>query len=131
MTMHLLPEQPGGVADLPGLPRGEDGPIFAAPWQAHAFALAVGLHERGVFSWAEWASALARAIAQAQLRGDADQGETYYHHWLAALETLLIDKGLAAHEQIHALENAWAAAAARTRHGLPIELEATERALAR
>ena len=129
--MPVLPEPPRGVADLPGLPRNLDGPVFAAPWQAHAFALAVGLHERGVFTWAEWASALAQAISHAQLSGDTDQGETYYHHWLDALETLLIDKGLTAHEQIHALENAWAAAAARTRHGLPIELEATERALAR
>ena len=129
--MYVRPERPRGVAELPGLPRNLDGPIFAAPWQAHAFALALGLHERGVFTWAEWASALARAIAQAQLRGDADQGETYYHHWLDALEALLIEKGLAAHEQIHALESAWAAAAARTRHGLPVELEAAERALAR
>ncbi len=119
------------LATLSGLPRNQDGPVFKEPWQAHAFALALNLHERGAYTWAEWAAALAQAIAQAQTVGDPDHGDTYYHHWLDALERLMIDKGLAAHEQIHALESAWAAAAERTPHGQPIELSAAERALAR
>lgn len=119
------------LKELPGLPRDADGPVFNAPWQAQAFALVVALHERGVFSWGEWATALALAIAEAQAAGDADLGDTYYTHWLHALEGLVLRKGLANHEQLHALEHAWQHAAERTPHGQPIELSDDERALAR
>jgi nitrile hydratase accessory protein len=128
--MNTTPLQ-AELAALPGLPRDADGPVFAAPWQAQAFALTVSLHQRGVFTWPEWAGALSRAITQAQARGDADLGDTYYQHWLDALESLLIAKGLAGHAQIHALEAAWASAAERTPHGQPIELNEQERAQAR
>ena len=73
---------------MPGIPTDEDGPVFRAPWEAHAFAMALRLYERGVFTWSEWAAALAEEIARAQAAGDPDTGETYYHHWLAALERL-------------------------------------------
>lgn len=116
------PAAPPPISALTGLPQDEQGPVFAAPWQAQAFALVLGLHERGVFGWDEWAAALSQAITQAQAQGDADLGDTYYRHWLDALETLLITKGLAGHEQIHAMEAAWATAAARTPHGQPIVL---------
>ena len=116
--------------DLPGLPRDNDGPVFSAPWQAQAFALALALHERGVFTWPEWAAALTEAIRRAQAQGDPDHGDTYYRHWLDALEQLVIAKGLADAERLHALEHAWEAAAARTPHGQPIELSAAEKALA-
>lgn len=116
--------------ELPGLPRDDDGPVFTAPWQAQAFALALALHERGAFTWPEWAAALTDAIRRAQAAGDADLGDTYYRHWLDALEQLVIAKGLADPDRLHALEHAWEAAAARTPHGLPIELSASERALA-
>ena len=118
------------LSALPGLPRNPHGPVFEAPWQAQAFALVLGLHEQGVFTWGEWARTLSRAIGQAQAGGDPDDGDTYYHHWLDALESLLIEKGLAAHEQIHAMEAAWAAAAERTPHGRAIVLTAEERAWA-
>jgi nitrile hydratase accessory protein len=118
------------LSALAGLPRNAEGPVFAAPWQAQAFALVVSLHQRGAFTWSEWATALSHAIAQAQAQGDADLGDTYYQHWLEALETLLIEKGLAAHTQIHAMEAAWAAAAARTPHGQAIVLTPQERAIA-
>ena len=118
------------ACDLPGLPRDDHGPVFGAPWQAQAFALALALHERGAFSWTEWAAALSEAIRRAQLAGDPDQGDTYYAHWLDALEQLVIAKGLADAQRLHALEHAWEAAAARTPHGQPIELSAQERALA-
>lgn len=118
------------LSDLPGMPRNQQGPVFAAPWQAQAFAMVLGLHERGVFTWGEWASALSRAIGSAQDQGNPDHGDTYYHHWLDALEALVVEKGLAAHEQIHAMEAAWAAAAERTPHGQAIVLTMEERALA-
>ena len=115
----------------PGLPRDADGPVFRAPWEAQAFALALALHERGAFSWTEWATALTDAIRRAQAAGDPDLGGTYYRHWLDALESLVLAKGLGGSAQLHALEHAWADAAARTPHGAPIELSDAERALAR
>ena len=84
------------VAALPRLPRDHEGPVFAEPWQAQAFALAVKLSEQGHFSWTEWAAALARELSDAASRGEPDlDGSHYYHHWLAALERLAIAKGLA------------------------------------
>ena len=124
----MNPDHP--ARDLPGLPRDNDGPVFSAPWQAQAFALALALHERGVFTWPEWAAALTEAIRRAQAQGDPDHGDTYYRHWLDALEQLVIAKGLADAGRLHALEHAWEAAAARTPHGQPIELSAAEKALA-
>ena len=79
---------------LPGLPLDEDGPVFREPWQAQAFALALKLHEQGVFTWDEWAHQLNRAIAAARAGGDPDLGNTYYHHWLAALENIVAAKNL-------------------------------------
>lgn len=106
-------------------------PPFAAPWQAHAFALTLALHERGVFSWPQWTAALAAAIARAQARGEPDDGSTYYQHWLDALETLLLARGMADAATLHALEHAWEDAAARTPHGQPIELPPSALQLAR
>ena len=123
-----LPEPPE-LPDLPGLPHDADGPVFAAPWQAQAFAMTLALHERGLFNWGEWAQALSQAIAQAQGQGDPDLGDTYYHHWLHALETLLQAKGLASAATLTALEHAWEDAAERTPHGQAIELRPEERAL--
>lgn len=116
--------------ELPGLPHDGDGPVFTAPWQAQAFALTLALHERGAFTWPEWAEGLTAAIRRAQAAGDADLGDTYYRHWLDALEHLVIAKGLADAGRLHALEHAWEAAAARTPHGQPIELTAAEQSLA-
>lgn len=117
--------------ELPGLPHDGHGPVFSAPWQAQAFALTLALHERGVFTWPQWAQALSEAIARAQAGGDPDHGDTYYAHWLDALETLVTGQGLAHPQQLHALEHAWADAAARTPHGQPIVLDDDARALAR
>jgi nitrile hydratase accessory protein len=76
------------VLDLEGIPKDAQGPVFNEPWQARVFAMAVLLHECGVFSWSEWAAALSHEIRVAQAAGDRDLGDTYYHHWLKALETL-------------------------------------------
>ena len=107
---------------LPGQPEADGSPVFGEPWEAHAFGLAVQLHERGVFTWPEWAAVLADEIVRAQGAGDPDTGETYYRHWLAALETLVADKGAASEEEQERTREAWRRAAHRTPHGQPIEL---------
>lgn len=96
--------------------------MFREPWEARAFAVALALHERGVFTWTEWASALADQIKRAQAAGDADSGDTYYQHWLATLETLVADKGVAPAAMLRQYRDAWDHAADRTPHGSPIEL---------
>jgi nitrile hydratase accessory protein len=108
---------------LPGQPLHAGEPVFAAPWQAQAFAMAVALHQRGLFTWTEWAEALARQIGAAQAAGDADRGDTYYGHWLAALEALVASKGAGSAGELARYRDAWAQAAERTPHGQPIELQ--------
>lgn len=110
-------------ATLPGQPADESGPVFGEPWEAQAFAMTLVLHQRGLFSWGEWATALAGHIAAAQARGDADRGDTYYHHWLAALESLVASKGASSAEELSRYRDAWDRAAGRTPHGQPIELQ--------
>jgi nitrile hydratase accessory protein len=110
----------------PGMPRDDEGPVFAEPWEAQAFALAVALHERGVFSWPEWTSTLAAEIERAQAAGDPDTGETYYLHWLAALERLASEKGLTDAPTLARYGRAWEHAAERTPHGTPIELRSED-----
>ena len=113
-----------GAPDLPALPRDDAGaPVFQAPWEAQAFAMAVRLHEAGHFTWAEWAGRLAQAIKRAQAAGDPDRGDTYYHHWLAALEGLVAEKGLIAADELRTRKAEWEAAARATPHGQPIELQ--------
>jgi nitrile hydratase accessory protein len=110
------------LAALPRLPRDEGGPVFAEPWQAQAFALAVRLSEQGYFTWKEWAAALAAEFKAAADRGEPDDGSRYYHHWLAALERLVTEKGLTDPAAIVARKEAWAEAYRHTPHGKPVEL---------
>ena len=107
---------------LPGLPRDADGPVFREPWQAQAFAMTLALHERGVFTWTEWAVTLARYIDAARVRGESDLGDTYYAHWLAALEAIVAAKGVGSATELGRYRSAWDHAADRTPHGRPIEL---------
>ena len=107
-----------GWRDLPALPVDTDGPVFSAPWQAQAFAMAVELHAGGRFTWPEWAAALAAEIGGA---GPADTAD-YWQHWLAALEKLVAAKGLASAEDLAKRHEAWERAAEATPHGRPIEL---------
>jgi nitrile hydratase accessory protein len=104
------------------IPRDNDGPVFREPWEAEAFAMALALHERGLFTWPEWAAALAAEIKRAQGAGAPDTGETYYLHWLAALEKLVEAKGVATHDTLHRYRDAWDHACDRTPHGQPIVL---------
>ncbi|TVR07475.1 MAG: nitrile hydratase accessory protein [Salinarimonadaceae bacterium] len=111
------------AAKVAPIPVGADGPVFSSPWEAQAFAMTLRLHERGLFTWREWAQALAEAIRKAQAAGDADDGSTYYAHWLAALETLVAEKGLAPADALAERRAALERAARATPHGQPILLE--------
>jgi len=101
-------------------------PVFNAPWEAQAFAMAVALHERGAFTWSEWAATLAEVVAEVKARGEPDTGERYYEHWLAALERLARRKGLVTADGLEARRDAWDRAARSTPHGRPIELPREE-----
>ena len=118
-------------SSCPGLPAGEfagpdSAPVFAEPWQAQAFAITLQLHQRGLFSWPEWAAALSARIAAAQAAGDADLGDSYYRHWLAALEDLVAAKGATDAAELARCAQAWDHAADRTPHGQPIVLQAAD-----
>ena len=110
------------LGTLPQLPRDEGGPVFAEPWQAQAFALAVKLSELGHFTWKEWATALAEELKSAADRGEPDDGSHYYEHWLATLERLVTAKGLSDPTAMLARKEAWADAYRHTLHGKPVEL---------
>ena len=97
--------------------------MFREPWEAQAFAMALALHERGLFTWPEWAATLGDEIKRAQAAGDPDTGETYYHHWLRTLERLVAEKGVTSAQMLARYHEAWDRAAGRTPHGEPIELK--------
>lgn len=107
---------------VPGFPRDDSGPVFREPWEAQAFAMTLALYERGLFTWPEWAAMLGAEIKRAREHGDPDTGETYYRHWLAALERMVAEKGVADVAALARYYQAWDRAAARTPHGQPIEL---------
>ena len=113
----------GAPEAVPGMPSDSGGPVFGEPWEAQAFAITLALHRRGLFTWIEWSTRLAVEIERAQAGGDPDTGETYYRHWLAALERLVADKRLSDQAELARYRDAWRRAADRTPHGTPIELE--------
>ena len=108
---------------LPPLPQDDAGPVFAEPWQAQAFALAVRLSERGHFTWKEWAAALADELKAAEDRGEPDDGTQYYHHWVAALERLVTERALTDYPALEERKEAWADAYRHTPHGQPVLLD--------
>ena len=107
---------------VPSIPCDAEGPVFREPWEAQAFAMALALHKRGLFTWPEWAATLGDEIKRAQAAGDPDTGNTYYSHWLNALERLVTEKGVADAALLARYHDAWDHAADRTPHGQPIEL---------
>lgn len=118
-----MPEISAAYTELPHLPRDEQGPVFAEPWQAQAFALAVRLSAQGHFTWTEWAHALAMELAEAAERDEPDDdGTEYYHHWVAALEKLVVAKGLTGEPELYERKEAWADAYRHTPHGQPVQL---------
>ena len=118
----IRPDGVAGFGAAQGLPRGADGPVFAEPWQAQAFALAVRLSEAGLFTWREWADELAAVLREAATREPPDDGSHYYDHWLFALERLCLSKGLTNLQALNERRMAWAEAYRRTPHGRPVEL---------
>jgi nitrile hydratase accessory protein len=110
------------LTELPGLPRDTDGPVFAEPWQASAFALAVSLSRQGHFTWKEWAAALGEELRTSAARGEPADGSHYYHCWLDTLERLVTAKGLSDPAALADCKAAWAEAYRRTPHGKPVEL---------
>lgn len=110
------------LAALPRLRRDAEGPVFAEPWEAQAFALAVALSTQGYFTWKEWSTALAQELRAAADRGERDDGSRYYHHWLAALERLVTAKKLSSTRTLLERKEAWAEAYRRTPHGKPVQL---------
>jgi nitrile hydratase accessory protein len=114
------------VPDVPGMPRDADGPVFGAPWQAQAFAMTVALHERGLFTWPEWAQCLADCIVEAPAVAGEDAADAYYRQWLAALERLVARKGASTAAELSRYQQAWDHAADRTPHGQPITLRSDD-----
>jgi nitrile hydratase accessory protein len=112
------------IDNLPALPRDKDGPVFNQPWEAKAFALAVRLSEAGCFTWPEWVKIFSQEIKTAQERGDPDLGDTYYQHWLNALERICAAKGLVGSEDMHRRKATWRRAYLNTPHGRPVDLSA-------
>ncbi len=121
MSLSALP------SDIPELRLEDldgDEAAFKAPWEAQAFAMAVMLHQRGVFTWSEWAETLSAEISRAQTLGDPDTGRTYYRHWLNALEKLVVAKGVTSAGMLGVLRDQWDVAARETPHGEPVLLKA-------
>jgi nitrile hydratase accessory protein len=114
------------IAAMPNIPHDTEGLVFREPWEAQAFAMALALYDRGLFTWAEWAATLSDEIKKAQAAGDPDTGETYYTHWLNALERIVAEKGVADAKTLHRYFHAWDHAADRTPHGQPIELKPSD-----
>ena len=110
---------------LPSIPSDEEGPVFKEPWEARVFGLAVQLADRGVFTWEEWTQALGREIEAAQVAGEPDLGDGYYHHWLNALERLVQRKGQASPGLLRERLRAWRRAHLLTPHGKAVRLEAS------
>ncbi len=113
------PEAARALQAVASIPRDADGPVFPAPWAARAFAMAVALHERGLFSWGEWAQTLGATIAD---EPGGDDPEAYWRAWLSALEAILRRTDVADGDDLLRLQEEWRLAAARTPHGEPVEL---------
>ena len=113
----------GLTAELDDFPLQNGEPVFAEPWHAQVFAMVLQMHEKGLFEWSEWSSQLGEEIRCAQEKGDPDLGDTYYTHWLNALEQMMIKKQLASTDELDDLQSRWHAAALATPHGQPISID--------
>jgi len=123
----LSTPDPKALDALPRLPRDEGGPVFAEAWQAQAFAMAVKLSQQGYFTWKEWAATLAEELRVAAEHGEPDDSSRYYEYWLAALERLVLSKGLTDRNALTTRKEEWADAYRHTPHGKPVELASEKR----
>ena len=123
--MGTLPEESINTA-FPGLlhdsGKDEQQPVFAEPWEAHAFAIAVKLSEKGLLKWSEWLDVLAEEIKEAKEQGNPDFGNTYYQFWLSALETILLEKNILKKSDLKSIMEQWRRAYLSTPHGIPVKL---------
>ena len=99
----------------------EQQQVFAEPWEAHAFAIAVKLSEKGLFKWSDWTNALAEEIKEAKDQGQPDFGNTYYQFWLSALETILLEKNILKKSDLKSMMEQWRRAYLSTPHGNPVK----------
>ena len=116
--------------DMPPLPElafDDDTLVFREPWEAESFALAVQLHERGLFTWQEWTETVGEEIEAAQAAGDPDLGNTYFAHWTRALARIVAAKGALSTQEIDRRADEWHRAYLATPHGQPVDLSAAER----
>lgn len=111
------------MQQFPFQPNDDNGPVFKEPWEAQAFAIVIALHGAGKFSWNEWANYLSNEIKAAQQSGDPDLGNTYYLHWLRALEKITVAKNLSTNTDILNKTEEWRQAYLATPHGQPVELK--------
>ena len=100
----------------------EQQPVFAEPWEAHVFAIAVKLSEKGLLKWSEWSDALAEEIKEAKDQGNPDFGNTYYQFWLSALETIMLEKNILKKSDLKSMMEQWRRAYLSTPHGNPVKL---------
>lgn len=119
--MSVSESEQAALDAVPSIPRNSEGPVFAEPWQAHAFAMTIALFDAGRFTWPEWAEVLSDQLHKA---GAEQTGEDYYHHWLSALEQISSANGLTSGAELAARKDAWDRAARATPHGEPIVLGA-------
>ena len=100
----------------------EQQQVFAEPWEAHVFAIAVKLSEKGLLKWSEWSDALAEEIKEAKDQGQPDFGNTYYQFWFSALETILLKKNILKKSDIKSRMEQGRRAYLSTPHGNPVKL---------
>jgi nitrile hydratase accessory protein len=66
------------------------------------FGIAIALCESGFYSWDEFRERLIAKISSADARGETT---TYYERFLAALEHLMLDKGICLRDEIDRYAN--------------------------
>jgi nitrile hydratase accessory protein len=91
--MTIRPDLSAQVDALTGdaaLPRSNGEIVFDQPWEARAFSLAVALCEAGRYEWNGFRDRLIDAVGEA----GPDDGSGYYAAWMAALESVVVDRGL-------------------------------------
>ena len=79
------------------LPRQNGELVFASPWEARAFGIAVALSEAGQYPWPDFSAALASEIRRAD---DEQEDSAYYERWLRALQKIAVEKGLVSEREI-------------------------------
>ena len=105
-----------------GLSR-EEGLSFDQPWQAQAFSIVVELSKAGAFTWKEWVDVFSTEIREHPARAGESTNSAYYRQWMAALETIVAQRGLASSEDVEHRKEMWRQAYLNTPHGDPVRLQ--------